>query len=145
GIGIAGGDEGDEAAAPRRLQLGEAPCDASGIGLAHSLVPSALATVKMSLSPRPQRFMQMMWFSGSPGAIFATCANACDGSSAGMIPSVRDSSWNAASASLSVADTYFTRPMSLSQECSGPIPGLPRPAEIEGVPVLAPPPSVRRQ
>ena len=74
GIGIAGGDEGDEPAAPGRLQRGEAARDAPGVGgaldRAHSLVPSASATVKMSLSPRPHRFITMRWSFGSVGASF---------------------------------------------------------------------------
>jgi len=36
---------------------------------------------------------------------------------------VRVQSWKAASASLSVADRKVTRPTSLSQACSGPMPG----------------------
>lgn len=35
-------------------------------------MPSALATVNRSLSPRPHRFITMMWSFGSFGAIFAT-------------------------------------------------------------------------
>src|SRR3546814_16906552 len=61
-IGIAGGDEGDQGAAPRHLQRSEAPLDAAarfGLG-AHSSTPKALATVKTSLSPRPHRFMTMI-------------------------------------------------------------------------------------
>ena len=67
--------------------------------------PSALATVKMSLSPRPHMFMQMMWSRGSAGAIFITWASAWDGSSAGMMPSVSQQIWNASSASASVMAT----------------------------------------
>ena len=85
--------------------------------------PSARATVKMSLSPRPHMFMQMMWSRGSSGAILVTWASAWLGSSAGMIPSVSHDSWNASSASVSVIETYSARPMSCSQACSGPIPG----------------------
>src|SRR3546814_7402089 len=50
-IWIAGGDEGDQGAAPRHLQRSEAPLDAAarfGLG-AHSSTPKALATVKTSL------------------------------------------------------------------------------------------------
>jgi len=50
-------------------------------------------------------------------------ASAWAGSSAGMIPSNREHSWKASSASSSVAETYFTRPLSCSQACSGPMPG----------------------
>src|SRR5215210_2799822 len=60
---------------------------------------------------------------GSVGASLVTWASACAGSSAGMMPSSLHRSWKAVSASLSVADTYSTRPCSLSQECSGPMPG----------------------
>ena len=67
GVGIAGGDEGDEARSPFARQMRETAADASRIGRrrrgagrglqrAHSLTPSASATVKMSLSPRPQKF-----------------------------------------------------------------------------------------
>ena len=41
-----------------------------------------------------------------------------------MMPSSLVQSWKASSASLSVADTYVTRPESLSQECSGPTAGI---------------------
>ncbi len=47
----------------------------------------------------------------------------CDGSSAGRIPSDRDSARNPAIASSSVADVYSARPLSFSHECSGPTPG----------------------
>ena len=57
------------------------------------------------------------------GAIFIACATACADSSAGMMPSVRHSSWNAASASSSVTATYSARLLSFSQACSGPTPG----------------------
>ncbi len=49
--------------------------------------PRCLATVKISLSPRPHMFITMIWSLGSPGAIFITWASAWLGSSAGMIPS----------------------------------------------------------
>ena len=39
------------------------------------------------------------------------------------MPSSRDSSMKASSASSSVAERYVTRPTSCSQECSGPMPG----------------------
>ena len=54
--------------------------------------PSARATVKMSLSPRPHMFMQMIWSRGRVGAILVTWAKAWLGSSAGMIPSVSQDS-----------------------------------------------------
>ena len=73
----------------------------------HSFTPRCSATVKMSLSPRPHRFIRMIWSLPIVGASFVTCASACAGSSAGMMPSVRVQSWNAASASSSVADDVF--------------------------------------
>jgi hypothetical protein len=60
---------------------------------------------------------------GSVAASLTAYAIACDDSSAGMIPSMRQQSWNAASASSSVIDTYSARLMSFSQACSGPTPG----------------------
>jgi hypothetical protein len=80
-------------------------------------------TCGTSLSPRPERLITIKWSFGRCGASSMTFAMACAGSSAGMMPSSRDSSWKAASASSSVADKYFTRPVSCSQECSGPMPG----------------------
>ena len=44
-------------------------------------------------------------------------------SKAGIIPSRLQHNLNASRASVSLELTYFTLPMSLSQECSGPIPG----------------------
>jgi hypothetical protein len=41
----------------------------------------------------------------------------------GMMPSTRQQSWNARSASSSVIVTYSARPVSLSHACSGPTPG----------------------
>ena len=46
------------------------------------------------------------------GASFNAYATACELSNAGMIPSVLDSICNAFSASLSVAYSYSTRPIS---------------------------------
>ena len=57
------------------------------------------------------------------GARLTTSASAWLGSSAGMMPSTRVRSWNASSASVSMIGTYSTRPVSCSQECSGPMPG----------------------
>src|SRR5579883_178840 len=64
-IGIAAGDEGDEAGAALGFQLGKAAADAAlggllanrGLDGAHSDTPNRSATANMSLSPRPQRFM----------------------------------------------------------------------------------------
>ena len=57
------------------------------------------------------------------GARLITSATAWADSSAGMMPSVRASTVQAASASLSDAETYSARPVSFSQACSGPIEG----------------------
>jgi hypothetical protein len=40
------------------------------------VTPRCLATVKMSLSPRPHMFITMIWSRGSVGASFMTCASA---------------------------------------------------------------------
>src|SRR6202041_509776 len=117
-VGVAGGQIGAKSGAPFRLQRGETLFDA-----AHSVTPRCSATAKMSLSPRPHMFITRRWSRGRLGAIFATCASACAGSSAGMMPSSLLHSWNASSASRSVIETYSTRPRSCSQECSGPMPG----------------------
>ena len=57
------------------------------------------------------------------GELVRRRARRATNSSAGMIPSSRQSSWNAASASASVAAWYTTRPLSRSALCSGPTPG----------------------
>ena len=76
-------DEGHKRGAALFLQVGEALVDTC----AHSFTPRISATVKISLSPRPHMFMTMRWSFGNFGAIFVTWASACDGSSAGMMPS----------------------------------------------------------
>ena len=93
-IGIAGGDERDEPGAAQRAKLGEARSDA-----AHSLRPSAFATVNTSLSPRPERPSTINLSVASFGAMRITCAMACADSRAGMMPSNRQVSWNASRAS----------------------------------------------
>src|SRR5262245_13621036 len=75
----------------------------------HRRAPRWSATVKMSLSPRPHMFITIRWSFGFLGASSSTLASACAGSSAGMMPSSLEHSWKALSASLSVADRYFTR------------------------------------
>ena len=77
----------------------------------------------LTLSPRPHMFRRMTSVLAIVGASFMTCAMACAGSSAGMMPSQRLSVWMAASASLSVTATYCARPDALRCECSGPTPG----------------------
>src|SRR5688572_5467973 len=102
-MGIAGGDVGDERlalVAPQRL---EATLDARH---PQNLSPMRAATVCMSLSPRPERLTNTIASFAIAGAIFIACATACADSSAGMIPSVRHSSWNALSASVSSTATY---------------------------------------
>src|SRR6185369_3585812 len=119
-IGIAGHHIGDEGRAPRFLELSETGVDTRG----HLVLPFRMSpTCGTSLSPRPERLTTIRWSFGRFGASSITLAMACAGSSAGMMPSSFDSSWNAASASSSVAERYVTRPVSCSQECSGPIPG----------------------
>src|SRR5690606_20880588 len=92
---IAAGDEGDQ----RRASLGKGGGQAGG----HSFTPSASATVKMSLSPRPDRLTMITLSLPSAGASRSATTRACADSSAGMIPSSRHSRWNEASASASVA------------------------------------------
>ena len=101
----------------------ESDCEPGQPAGAQISTPSFSATVKMSLSPRPHKFARMMASLSISFARLATAAMACEGSSAGMIPSVRHSSWNASSASSSVTAVYSTRPMSFSHACSGPMPG----------------------
>src|SRR3990170_6925003 len=120
GVRIAGGDEGNERlalVAPERL---ESPLDARHL---QNLRPMRSATVCMSLSPRPERLTSRIASFGMVGAIFIACASACADSRAGMMPSLRHSSWNAFSASSSSTATYCARLLSFSQACSGPTPG----------------------
>src|SRR6476659_11475663 len=118
-MGIAGRDVGDERLALRPGERLEAALDARH----QSFFPERSATVCMSLSPRPERLTSRTASFGIDGAIFIACATACADSSAGMMPSLRHSSWNAASASSSVTATYSARLLSLSHACSGPTPG----------------------
>ena len=73
---------------------------------------SSSATVPMSLSPRPDRLTSRCWSGRIVAASFIAWATAWLDSSAGMMPSVRQRRWNAASASSSVMPTYSARPMS---------------------------------
>src|SRR5260221_7320787 len=116
---IARRDVGNERLALRLRERLEAALDARH----QSFVPERSATVCMSLSPRPERLTSRIASCGRRGAIFIACATACADSSAGIMPSVRHNSWNAASASVSVTATYSARPLSFSQACSGPTPG----------------------
>ena len=77
----------------------------------------------MSLSPRPDSVTTtdldfFIFF-----ATFIAYAIACADSSAGMIPSVLVRTKNAFITSSSVIALYFTRFLSLRNECSGPTPG----------------------
>ena len=56
-----------------------------------------------SLSPRPERFTRRTWSLRIVGASFVAYATAWLDSSAGMMPSIRQHSWKASSASSSVA------------------------------------------
>ena len=81
----------------------------------------ASATVKMSLSPRPQIHDDQM-VARQAGAILTTWASACAGSSAGRMPS--SSLHRRGAERLLVGDRHvLDRPMSFSQACSGPTPG----------------------
>ena len=81
---------------------------------------SAASASARSLSPRPER--QTATYVGVEPVDDAR-ARAHD-SSAGMIPSVRESRWNASSASSSVhGDVRRRGPVSRSYACSGPTPG----------------------
>src|SRR5690606_11568444 len=120
-VRVTGGDEGDQCRAVLLLQFFE-----TALQTAHARLSSRFRwciTVCMSLSPRPDRLTTMMWSFGSFGARLNISARACDDSSAGMMPSRRQQSWKALSASASVIGTYSTRPTSCSQACSGPTPG----------------------
>ena len=50
-------------------------------------------------------------------------ATACEDSRAGMIPSVWQRAAKPSIASASLTERYSARPVSFSQECSGPTPG----------------------
>jgi hypothetical protein len=132
-IGIAGGDERDQPGAASCAQVGEAGVDAivrravsrepgagsrnsllSGCRLpvtgyrlfsVHKLMPSRFAIVCTSLSPRPDRFTSIILSLAMSRASLIACATAWLDSSAARMPSVSASSWNAASASSSVAPT----------------------------------------
>ena len=83
----------------------------------------ALIPYLTSGDPHVDSTAEIMAAMAVAGAIFIACATACADSSAGMMPSLRQSSWNAASASSSVTATYCARLLSFSQACSGPTPG----------------------
>src|ERR671913_443357 len=135
GVRIAGGDEGNERFALVARERLESPLDARHL---QNLSPMRSATVCMSLSPRPERLTRRIASLAIVGAIFMACATACADSSAGMMPSVRQSSWSAASASSSGTATYAARLLSFGHACWGPTPGWSRPAETEWVSVIWP-------
>ena len=82
----------------------------------------ASITVCMSLSPRPDRLTRTdapcRW-----SLFLSTQAMACADSRAGMMPSVRLSSWKASRTSSSVTGWYSARSVLARWECSGPSPG----------------------
>ena len=78
------------------------------------------ATCATSLSPRPERFTIKTW-PFAEGARRTASVTAWLDSSAGMIPSMRQSRRAASSAAPSPAAQYSARPWSCSQACSGPI------------------------
>src|SRR5438128_2624598 len=96
----------DERTLPRPEQPGQA---IRGTGLA---IPVSSATMETSLSPRPLSFSKTR----SPGRHGPRCAStqgtAWALSTAGRIPSSRDSEANASSACRSVTASYNTRPLS---------------------------------
>src|SRR4051812_9409910 len=77
----------------------------------------------ISLSPRPDTFTMTMSDFLIFGARLIASTTACADSSAGMMPSVRASRVQAASASSSEAETYSARPKSFNHACSGPMEG----------------------
>src|SRR5207249_11291334 len=99
-VWITGRDERNERRTVQRAKLGKARSNA-----AHSLRPRAFATVNTSLSPRPERPSTSNLSGASLGAMRITCAIAWADSSAGMMPSNRQVSWNASRASSSVTET----------------------------------------
>ena len=66
----------------------------------------------MSLSPRPERLTSRIASFGSVGARLIASATAWLDSSAGMMPSKRQSASNAAIASSSLIVVYVARPVS---------------------------------
>ena len=96
-VGVAGDDKRDQRRFAARAQFAKFFLDSPRPFLspsrpAHRVTPKALATVCMSLSPRPDRLTIIDLFARHRGRELATaCATACALSSAGMIPSVSDS------------------------------------------------------
>src|SRR6266705_488945 len=76
------------------------------VRVAQNWIPDFSASMCMSLSPRPERLTRRILSLGSDGASFAAWASACADSRAGMMPSLRHRSWNAATASPSSMVTY---------------------------------------
>src|SRR6185437_14571823 len=88
-VGIAGHDVGDKSRAAFLGELCKTRIDAGRhCFLAFRISP----TCGTSLSPRPERLTTMRCSFGRSGASSMTFAIACAGSSAGMMPSSRDSS-----------------------------------------------------
>src|SRR5207244_6113381 len=70
---------------------------------------SIAAICGTSLSPRPLRFATTTF--PRPRSLRSSQPSACDDSSAGMIPSLSLSLWNASSARSSLQSWYSTRPI----------------------------------
>src|SRR5690606_33935371 len=102
--GVADGQVRDDAGPPLGAEPGEGGSDPAGVrgGAHYSVTPNASATVCMSLSPRPDRLTITISSGLRSAASLTPRWTACDDSSAGMIPSVRQRSWKASSASWSV-------------------------------------------
>ncbi len=78
---------------PRRASLGCVP------RVDRRITARPPTTMCRSLSPRPDRLTRTIWSCRIVGASFIAYASAWLDSSAGMMPSMRQQSWNAASAS----------------------------------------------
>ena len=118
-VRIAGGDEGHEGGAAFLLQAREA-CQRAG---SQFFSQRGGDGEDILVAAARQADGDDLVLASSGGATLATWAMACADSSAGMMPSSLESSMKASSASWSVMEKYFTRPISFSQECSGPTPG----------------------
>src|SRR5690606_24360312 len=117
---IARGQIADERTATLGARLCEQVVDAAHTSSTRLKYRAAVST---SLSPRPDRLTTMRPSGPSSRPRRSAPARAWEDSTAGMMPSVFDSSWKASIASASVTARYSARPMSLRYECSGPTPG----------------------
>src|SRR5258708_7046806 len=98
-----------------------------GVDALQEAVPMRASSVERSLSPRPDRHSATLtgrpWASAISRATSQTRARAWADSRAGRMPSLRASRLPAASASSSLAERDFARPLSLRHACCGPTPG----------------------